>query len=178
MATAGQNTASVAIPSVSDLVVAAGDRKGSLMLQSLATHENFFEQLDANGGVTYEALAAGDYTLQTFGVGPFEMMRVRVPHGGVLRFEPMVVNAALVSIADRAGTLAKAGFEDGDLIVGIDGAEFTSSQQLQGILMQALAKATLAFDVERGGRRLKIEVVPGEMIDPSKHGGSITPTTR
>jgi len=173
----GDNAATIAIPSLSDVVVEAVGRQGGMMLQDPKTKEGWHEQLDADGRVTFEAMPAGDYVLQSFG-GAFEMMRVRVPTAGVVRFEPMVINAARVTIEKRDGTLANAGFEDGDLIVGIDGQEFESSMQMQGLLMQSLGKAKVVFAVERGSRRLTIEVNPREMLDGNKHGGSIEPTGR
>ena len=141
------------------------------------TKETEHETLDVEGGVTFAGLPAGDYTLQTFG-GVFELMRVRVPYAGVLRFEPMTVNAALVTITDRGGTLEAIGFRDGDLIVGIDGNEFESSMQMQIILMQSIAKAKVTFTLERGSQRVELEVNPKDLMNPQKQGGTIEPTSR
>ncbi|MSP15066.1 MAG: hypothetical protein EXR73_00395 [Myxococcales bacterium] len=173
----GDNRAAIAIPTISDLVVSAPGRSGTIQLQNVVTKETEHESLDAEGSVTFAGLPAGDYTLQTFG-GVFELMRVRVPCAGVLRFEPMTVNAALVTITDRAGTLEAIGFRDGDLIVGIDGNEFESSMQMQIILMQSIAKAKVTFTLLRGNQRVELDVNPKDLMNPQKQGGSIEPTSR
>lgn len=174
---AGDNTATIVLPALSDLVVEAPGRSGTMQLQNVATKENDHQELDAEGRTTFSGLPPGDYTLQTFG-GAFEMMQVRLPAGGPVRFEPMLVNAARVTITDRAGTLAALGFADGDLIVGIDGQEFESSMQMQIVLMQSIAKQKIVFVVERGGTRQEIELDPRQMMDGRKHGGTIEPTSR
>jgi hypothetical protein len=176
----GDNSATIALPRLSDLVVEASGRSGTMQLQSVATEETEHADIDAEGRATFVGLPPGDYTLQTLG-SVFEMMQLRLPIAVVVRFEPMVVNAALVTIKDPDGVLFTQGFRDGDLIVALDGQEFESSMQLQIVLMQGIARgpeAVIEFTVERGGGRVSLAVDASQLLQGQRHGGTIRPTRR
>ncbi len=174
----GENHASIALPRLCDVVIEAPGSSGSIGLQGGAQGEFFYEALDAEGRATFHSLPPGDYVAQLHDGGAMQMMRLRLPTAGVVRFEAMVVNAMRVIVQRRDGTLATHGFEDGDLLVAVDGVELVSTQQLQIALMQAIAKKEVVFVVERGRARVELTLNPRELLDSKKLGGSFEPTTR
>ncbi|MBL8842162.1 MAG: hypothetical protein JNL90_11620 [Planctomycetes bacterium] len=174
----GENRASIALPTLCDVVIAVPGGAGSISLQGGPGHENFYATLDGEGIAAFKAMPAGDYVAQLHGGDGMQMMQLRLPASGVVRFEPMVVNAMRVLLDHRDGKLAAMGFEDGDLLVGVDGVEFESSQQLQMAVMQVIGKKEAKFTVERGRRRVELAVDPRALMDPSKLGGRFEPASR
>ena len=174
----GDNQASIALPTLCEVVIAAPGSAGSIGLQGGPGNESYFETLDSEGSVRFVALPAGDYVAQLHAGDGMQMMKLRLPVNGVVRFEPMVVNAMRVVIHDREGKLGQLGFEDGDLLVAIDGSEFASSQELQVALMQVIPKKEARFTVERGRRRVELTIDPRGMLDARKLGGTFEPASR
>lgn len=174
----GENRASIALPKLCDVVIAVPGGAGSISLQGGPGRESFHATLDGEGIAAFKSLAAGDYVAQLHGSDGMQMMNLRLPVSGVVRFEPMVVNAMRVLIDARDGKLAELGFEEGDLLVGVDGVEFESSQQLQMAVMQAIGKKEATFTVQRGRRSVELKIDPRGLMDPRKLGGRFEPASR
>lgn len=174
----GENRASIALPTLCDVVIAVPGGAGSISLQGGPGQESLYATLDGEGVAAFKALPPGDYVAQLHGSDGMQMMNLRLPADGVVRFEPMVVNAMRVLIDTRDGKLAELGFEDGDLLVGVDGVEFETSQQLQMAVMQAIGKKEAKFTVERGRRRVELTIDPRGLMDPRKLGGRFEPASR
>ncbi len=133
------------------------------------------------GTATFALLPAGRYTLRqedVYGAA----MEVTVPHAGAVAFEPraLAFNAIHVSIADREGLLARAGFLDNDLIVGINGTEFSGQGQMQLLAVKAAATpGTATLTVERAGRRLQIKLdLQAVLAAGESAGGGFEAVTR
>ena len=103
-------------------------------------------------------------------------MQVQVPGRSVIRFAPVAKNAMRVTVSSTDGGFAKAGFRDGDILVGIDGVEFQNEQHMNALYRVAWASEGAKFEVLRGGQRLTISTEPG--ILRQNPGGRMVPVTR
>jgi S1-C subfamily serine protease len=71
-----------------------------------------------------------------------------------------IATGALVLAVEPGGPAARAGLQEGDVIVALDGAEVEGVDVLHRLLNEErIGKATL-FTVVRGSRRLEIKIVP------------------
>ena len=102
------------------------------------------------GGLRVTLMATPDRRDQPDGYGG----NVRIGDLGVRRVLPPKI---LEVIPDQPA--ARAGFQTGDVIVAIDGNQITNFQEMQQIVSTSPDKA-LRFDVDRGGRRVSLTVVP------------------
>jgi len=170
----GDNAATVAIPALFDVAVDVGDRDGWMVLRSESTDEQLRSEVK-DGRVAFEGIVAGDYALQSWG-RTHEMMRLRVPVAGPLRFAPLKIDAWRVELDDD-GELERFGFRKDDRIVGIDGQEFESGTQMQGLLLLALGKSEVVCEVDRGGTRVKVTASP-QALQAAQHSGELAPTAR
>ncbi len=75
---------------------------------------------------------------------------------GVTRFDPPI--EPVIGRVIEGGAAASAGLQPGDLVVSIDGAAVERWDQLVE-RVRAAPGAALAFELERNGRRLQIEIV-------------------
>ncbi|MCI0652346.1 MAG: hypothetical protein L0Z55_10730, partial [Planctomycetes bacterium] len=179
---AGANTASIAMPPLHavTMLFEDGDTRGNVRVQRVGApqHEQRHVNLGKDGRVTIRHLLAGEYTVTRWGGKAEGMMTVRVPDSAEVVFAPTPVNAMRVTIADAAGQLARAGFEDGDLIVAIEGAEFEGTRQLQLLFMSNMAKEQCKFAVLRGSERIEVTANMRELERGSQMGDSMEPATR
>lgn len=185
---AGANAITVGVPAVYPLTVELG-KQASLTVAPTKARDGHrprpwwvHRTSDASGKVVFERLPAGSYTLTSFGeggpLGP-AIMTVSVPGATEVKFTPELVNAIRVSITDPNGYLAQAGFEDGDLIVGVDGAEFVSSEQMMLAFMASLARPEVKMAVQRGSQRFDIAVDGVKLMKgPHGMGGDFEPASR
>ncbi|MEM8885047.1 MAG: hypothetical protein AAGD14_13325 [Planctomycetota bacterium] len=176
---AGNNEASIAIPALHELVVRGkqGERYTLRAAKSEAIRFWDNKRCGEDGRAVFGPLPAGEYELSRQGdAGP---MTVSVPAGEVT-FKATEYNAMRVSIRDAEGTMAKAGLADGDLIVGVDGVEFTGMRQMQMLLGGAMMKGEVTLNLLRGRRRIELDVNLREaMRDPdARPGGTFRPATR
>ncbi|MEM7263581.1 MAG: hypothetical protein AAF488_16455, partial [Planctomycetota bacterium] len=91
-------------------------------------------------------LPAGRYRLRAMGMRS-DQMTVDLRRDTRVQFEADVVNALRVSIRDSTGELAKAGFQDGDLIVAIGGQPFKSSTDVQMAMVGMMARPEVSVTI-------------------------------
>ena len=89
----------------------------------------------------------------------------------VVTFEPKPINALRVTVRDPQGALAQAGFRPGDLIIGIEGVEFTDEMHMQELLLGAMSKGPVKALVLRDGGRLEIPMDIKKMFGKDGNGG-------
>jgi len=122
---------------------------------------------------------AGEYTVQQYDMtGEAAIMRVTVPGANEVRFQPMPVNAMRVSIYETEGAMAKAGFQDGDVVVGINGTEFTDLKQFQMLFMMSMGAKEMTMNILRGGARVDVKIEPMMFMNEGNNGGDMEPTSR
>jgi RNA polymerase sigma-70 factor (ECF subfamily) len=86
------------------------------------------------------------------------------------------MNALRVTVTDASGVLARAGFRDGDLIVGVGGELFEHERHAISLLMR-LEQGPIDVDVQRGAERIAVRLGPDAM-DPERAGGRVDPCLR
>jgi S1-C subfamily serine protease len=106
------------------------------------------------------------------------MMTVTLPGPSSVVFQEQEINALRVTVTDPEGTMAKAGMATGDLVVAINGKEFSSVVELQIVMAGAVSKKTMVMTVLRGRKRFDVEVDPRKMLGGRQMGGSFEPTSR
>ncbi|MCB9915550.1 MAG: hypothetical protein H6828_10435 [Planctomycetes bacterium] len=179
----GENHATLAIPPLHVLVVHYADAKSgaNLALRPLDRDETdpwgrSGAEFGDDGLARFECVPAGDYELMFWGGAP-KKMRVSVPCGQV-EFTPMRLDALLVTITDEGGDLAKAGFRAGDLVIGVNGAEFEGEPGNPWGELYSSKTAELTYIVLRGGKRLEVTLRGADVGDWSTMGGTLEPTAR
>ncbi|MBI4605664.1 MAG: carboxypeptidase regulatory-like domain-containing protein [Planctomycetes bacterium] len=131
-----------------------------------------------DGKLTFERLPSGTYELSTRSGGRSGAMRVEVPGQPVVRFEPRPHDAYRVIVRDPGGYLARAGFETGDVIVGIDGVPFESEAQMSTLMDSAAARGEVKARVVRAGRELEIRFDARMRHEHEKLGGTLWASIR
>ncbi len=177
----GENRATIALPAIYSLTVelVGGAANESIALkQQGEDYARRRAEVDATGRATFEALTGGDYVLEHYGAGDMGIMRVHVPAAGVVRFEAMAINALEVTVDKKDGKLYEFGLRSRDLVIAVDGKEFTSAVELQMAVMQVMAKKEVVFTVLRGNDRLELTFDPRQLMDQGKLGGRLEPTSR
>ncbi|HAK95803.1 MAG TPA: hypothetical protein DCM87_12610 [Planctomycetes bacterium] len=179
---AGMNSASFAIPPLYTVtvIVPEGTASMRLQLQPLQRREAFWggsPQAAKDGRATFPLLAPGEYKLRSWGAGTIEEMRIDVQGDMEVRFEPKPVNALQVSLREEEGYLSRAGFQDGDLIVGIAGKDIENLAQLQAAMLMNTERVSVT--VQRGSGTVELTIEPRKMMENEKGmGGELEPTTR
>ena len=158
---AGENRQTVQIPKLYSLtvIVPDGDESARISLspaQSTPYGRSGRSQNAEGGEVRFEDLPAGEYVINGRTTAGRGTMNVVVPGQAVVRFVPELKNAMLVKLSDANGAAGKAGFRDGDLIVGVDGVEFQNEEHMQSLIRAAWAAEGAKFDVLRGRQRISI----------------------
>lgn len=177
----GENYAEIPLPDLYSVRVIFPESYGGryAWLESLDDEENTRSggaEIGLDGVADFQDLRSGRYRING-GTG-MERMTIVVPGPEEVRFEPEKVDCLAVTIFDEEGLLARTGFQEGDLVVGIDGATFTSSRQMQFALMQAMTGGDVLLDVERGGASLQVEIPAGTMLVGNDIGGTLEPASR
>lgn len=131
---------------------------------------------DAEGRTVFQRVPAGEYML----MAGMEMMSIAVRGPTEVEFQPSPITALEVTVTDPEGAMAKAGFKDGDLIVGMAGKEFENLMQMQMALMGSMSSGKeAALMVDRSGSRLELKLALGGMQrGPQALGGDMQPATR
>lgn len=107
-------------------------------------------RVDTAGRAAFEGLPAGRYRLST----GFDSIEVDVPCGSVT-FETRMPNGFQIVVFDDSGTLARLGFRDGDRLVGHDGRQFDSLDELYGP-WRKLCTEEVPLLVQRDGSILEL----------------------
>ena len=181
---AGQNESSVAVPPLYSLVVEVGDLKPGTRIQIRASESGTgwggsYQTLDETGQMAFEWLPAGEYKISTLGGSSRGEMKVSVPAQMLVRFAPQPLNTMAVTLSDSNGSLAKAGFQTGDLIIGVNGTEFQDHSQMQKVLAGSRGKEEITFLIMRGDAQLEISIDSEKFHSRNKErGGYYRPTIR
>ena len=176
----GDNDVSVGLPQLYSLTVVTANLTEGTRLDLRATQGGGSARAttDADGIAVFEELGAGEYVLSARGAGAQGQMTIQVPTNGDVRFEPQPINAMTVRSVDSESALGKAGLQAGDVIIGVDGTEFTNQQQMQGLLMAARFKPETTLNVDRDGRAVDIVVTGIDPNDPRSFQADMRPATR
>jgi hypothetical protein len=129
--------------------------------------------------VVFDHVPAGTYEVQVEGGEVPQRMTFEVRAPATVRFRDEPFDAYRVRIADPSKALGQAGLREGDLIIGIDGEEFTrGAPQLKKSLFAALIMARKAkLMVLREGEKIDVEAAPKDiLLDPQ--GGELEPVQR
>jgi len=177
----GDNHVAMSIPALHSLVVRmpAGS-EGRLTLQMIGrtSQRARSAEVPKDGVATFTELPPGEWRLTCMGGASPGVMHVSVPSGGPVDYEPMVVNALRAVVQDGAGQLAAAGFQDGDLVVAVEGKEIASFLDLQLLSTAARMAKSLTLTVQRGAERIPLTVESRWVNDTARLGGSFEPATR
>jgi len=133
-------------------------------------------EVGEDGALRIGPLPAGKYKVEQFGRDGGEM-HFTLPGPAEIPFKAAQQNALLVTVTDAEGGLAKAGFLSGDIIIGIDGVEFSGRTQMQFAFMGAMGKPEVKMNVIRSGGTIELTVKPKQMMRGDR-GGSLEPTAR
>jgi hypothetical protein len=176
---AGENSARMTMPTLHPLVVRGtkGQRISLRRETENGTPFRVSQRCDDGGKATFGPLPAGRYSLRVDGAGG--EMKVTVPCGEV-SFKPTEFDAVKVTVRSEDGWFAKAGFVDGDLIVGVDGTEFKDTTHMRILFSTAMAKADAVLTVVRGGRTLELTADFSEFMKTGRKnpGGRFQQSTR
>jgi hypothetical protein len=177
---AGQNEVTVAMPRLHSLTVEVPGGKAGETLRLRNEVAGGWSAtsgtLDDQGRATFELLPEGRYKISREAAGE---MVISIPGPGLVVFKGQVQNAILIKVTDAAGTIAKAGFMDGDLVIGIGGQEFSNMLQMQMLFAGAATKERSTLILLRGGRRMELTVdLRGLMQGGGNRGGSFDTTSR
>ena len=157
----GDNTATVELPKLYSLtVVVDGEQeKASFRLSSRTPGYHYYSNTKKpqGGQVVFPNLVPGDYTLQCWGTTSGQM-KVSIPAQLSVRFEAIVYNAQKIHVKDVNGTYVKAGLRQDDLLIGIDGEEFTNQQTMSAMMTLARERKNVTLLILRGNRRLTVPV--------------------
>ena len=183
---AGSNAVTVSVPELATLTVTVDNPSSNMHLQLQATGASrartrrAHERVGEDGLAVFGPIPPGDYTLHMWGPGSTGVMRVRVDGDTQVRFDPSPMNALEVRIHNAQGLLARQGLADGDMIIGVDGEEFTDGFALQAAMMRGMSAETITLMVLRGSRRVEVAVEPKKMMmmEDGDMGGDIEPSTR
>ncbi len=178
----GTNEITLEIPALYTLIVRVpeGSKSRSFSLANEAEESWSGASAEVNdaGQAVFRKVAAGTYTLMDESDMMSGVMTVRIPDQLDVSFEPAPVNALRVTITDPDGGLAEAGFRDGDIVIGLDGKEFTSMMELQMRLMASMTQESSSLLVSRNGATIEIDADLRGMSDPASMGGRMSPRSR
>jgi hypothetical protein len=178
----GENSAFFPIPPLYSLVVEVPNGKQSTSVQLSmvgegADNEEFNNyggvnaQLDAQGRATFSALAAGTYMLNVWGEGEQGQMRIRVPAGGTVRYQPQVNDCLVVWVNGTEGKLGKAGFVNNDKVIAIAGTPLRDVKaDLESIVSANATKESVSFTVLRSGKTVELSFDLKAMLTPDTMG--------
>jgi hypothetical protein len=168
---AGMNRKTIELPSLHSLtVLVPGEEGADVMLMPFGGAGRFSVRAKVEDGrVVFDRLGPGDY--QVYVSTLHKRIEVTVPASGPVRFEPRSPNMLRVSIRDATGYLAKAGFEDGDIVVRVDEIEFEHPVRILMYLQACQSKKETVLTVRRGDAVHHIAVAPGRLPPHKSAGG-------
>ncbi len=177
---AGDNDLAVPLPAVYTLTVRTGEEVSRLTLRATSPeepHNLWLTKKPANGRIVFPRLPAGEYALSD---ERGRQMSIRIPDQVDVVYTPREMNAMRVIVTDPAGFLARAGFRNGDVIVGVDGKRFANRREMQMRLQLAMTQEKARFLVVRGGRETEITTSLKALFDRPRPdlGGRFRETSR
>ncbi|MDH5642479.1 MAG: hypothetical protein OEY28_14405, partial [Nitrospira sp.] len=162
--TPGVNTGEITIPALYSLTIVK-DGADSGVLAVLFDHaldnlgfscKSWFND---NGEATFAPLPALEYQVGIAGPGDDGVMLVRLDTDLRINFQKTVFNAYKVVRVYEDGLFAQYGGQTGDLIVGLNGADFENREHMQEMWGKYCTKVnTLELKVDRAGAVFSIEV--------------------
>jgi len=173
----GDNEARIAIPPLYELTIEDCDVAGNVQLRregADSARMPRWKRPDAAGKIVFAGLPAGRYQLSAGG----SVMVVDVAKSRTVRWAPAEVRAIRVSVTDPQGWYAQAGFQDGDLVVGIDGDDFRNKRHLYAVWAGVWAKDRTVFHIRRDNRRVDLELDGQEFEKHYREGGHMEFTAR
>lgn len=179
----GENEATVSIPPLYTVTVVVEDPPAQAWMNLKPADGKrgrwtIYRSLGEDGKLAFQYLPAGEYDVTMTGGMKSGKMQISVPGPAVVTFEAKEFNALRVKVTSLDGYLARAGFQDGDLAVGIDGEAFENMIQMQTLLMSRLSAESAVMNVLRGGRRVEVEFQPKKFMEQEKLGGEFEPDTQ
>jgi len=178
----GSQTISMTAPTLYDVVVHAPELAvgAALMLQRneegtvMRMHNQV--ELGADHRARFKLVTAGEYTLMTWGETSGSM-QITVPSGEVL-FSPQQPNALRVTGVEADKLAARAGLQNGDLVLSVSGRAVDSQMSAQRIYMDVVG-GTAVLQVLRAGTQLEVTLGPATTDQSwSEVGAVFNPTTR
>ncbi len=91
---------------------------------------------------------------------------------GIFSIVGVQITTAKIDEVIADGPAARAGFQAGDVIVGIDGQPIESFQEMQRIVSTS-ADQPLSFEIERGGLRMTLSATPDRREHEDRFGNKI-----
>jgi len=178
----GVNRLAVQLPETHDLTITLpNDATGEFLEAWSATGTPIHAEQEGERQFEYVGLVPGTYTFVLKRDEEEDAMAVRVPCPGPVRFRPSRIDALHVRVCPlypEEEPLAQAGFEDGDLVVEIQGVGFTNWREARELLREASSIARVEVTVLRQDRKLRLNV-PGWTIQGQLGtSGDMTPTLR
>ena len=177
----GVNRLALQLPETYDLTITLpDDATGEFLEAWSATGTPINADREGERQFEYVGLTPGTYSFVLERGEQEEVMTVRVPCPATVDFHPSRIDALHVRVwnLSKEEPLAQAGFEDGDLVIEVQGQSFTSWREARGLLRKAASNAKVEVTVVRQDRQLKL-TVPGETIQRQLGTASdMTPTLR
>jgi S1-C subfamily serine protease len=93
---------------------------------------------------------------------------IKLPRPLVLRYNLTVESGVLISGVEENSPADKAGLQEGDVIVGFDGAAIRGIDDLHKVLTEQKVGATSRLDVLRNPEKVTVEIVPIEKSDSAR----------
>jgi len=165
----GDNQIALSLPALHDLKVAFIGATGSRVYLQIGSSSVRADIVD--GEAQFSLLPAGLHSLRAEVGGSWRTMKVAVPTSGTVTFKAAAQDAARMKVED-GGWLASVGFEDGDLVVAVDGRSFESEDELKAFLISGGDECRLS--IERGGGTTTLAVDGKKLALGSGLGGGWT----
>jgi hypothetical protein len=147
----GVNLKRTAVPALHSVRIGVKVPEASRARLEIFRKDAFYlvKGIEQPGEVVFELVPSGAYDVTLSVKGIPTRARLEVPRDEVFAMEPKPHHALLVRVDSETGPLAECGFEDGDLVLGLDGTEFESPGQIEELLREASDKRTLEAMIVR-----------------------------
>ncbi len=180
----GENPLTIQVPPLQTLTVRIDDAQlGTQVWLSSARRPDraaytTSRKTSASGAVSFPHLPAGLFLVRVTLEGETREMIVRMPAEGEVTFVPTTIDGLAVTVDDRTGLLAVAGFESGDVIVAIDGTAIDTLGRADALLFAGRGHQRMEVEVARGRGRVTLVVDPARLELPGYRGGWWEPVLR
>ena len=174
----GLNEVNLVVPPLHDVtVIVPNGVEGAVIAEPMESCRGWHMTGRAEGGgrVVFSDLPPGRYSLRASIDGEAQSMEVDVPTAAPVSFEPPSERPARlrVSISDPGGPLARAGLEDGDLVLGVDGVRFENRRHMWALWGAACAAAAAKLTILRAGDTIEMDVTLSGLPRPDEWGGDV-----
>jgi len=180
----GLQSVALVAPQLYELVVHVPDVEVGTSLQLGAAGEvekgrsmNRQAKVGADNRARFARVPAGEYALHLWAGKLSGSMQVQVPTGEVL-FQIGAQDALRVSRVIAGQLAARAGLQDGDLVVKVGGRDVDGYNALQRLFLD-LSGGTATVQVQRGAQTLELTLGPGSKADVWEElGATLTVASR